>query len=120
MIEMGQGAIDMVGKEGTAGAARLPAWAQHEMIDDELMAAIEPFLARNDGMFHGVLLGPAIKLDKYVDVNIYAFYDARHRRCAVRHHLGSARRLPLHACAACCPCLGAPFRRRVPAAGPDQ
>src|SRR5580692_9159719 len=41
MLEMRQGTVEMVGEERAAGAARGPAWAEHEMIDDELAAAAE-------------------------------------------------------------------------------
>ena len=46
MLEMRQGAVDMVGQEGAAGAARLPTGTEHEMIDHQLAAAVEELAER--------------------------------------------------------------------------
>ena len=41
VFEVGQRAVEMIGKEGAARATRIPARPEHEMIDDELTASVE-------------------------------------------------------------------------------
>jgi hypothetical protein len=43
MFEMGQGSIDVIGEKRATGAAGAPAWAKHEVINDELGSALEQF-----------------------------------------------------------------------------
>src|SRR6185295_5699685 len=47
MLEMRQGAIDMVGLERAADTALALVGAPHEMLDDELAAAVEEIGKRN-------------------------------------------------------------------------
>ncbi len=46
LCEMDIRAVEMVSKERAARAARFPARTQHEMVDDELVAAVEQVVAR--------------------------------------------------------------------------
>ena len=41
MRQMPIGAIEMIGQIGAAFATLLPAWTEHEMINDQLTAAVE-------------------------------------------------------------------------------
>ncbi len=41
MVQVGQGPVQMVGQERTTGAAGLPFRRQHEVIDHQLVAAVE-------------------------------------------------------------------------------
>jgi hypothetical protein len=50
MLQMGQGAVQMIGQERTARTAGGPVGAQHEMIDDQLAAAGEQI---GQGLFAG-------------------------------------------------------------------
>src|SRR6266851_6838325 len=43
VLEMSKGAIDMIGEKRATGAACVPAWAKHEVINNELASAIEQF-----------------------------------------------------------------------------
>ena len=41
MFEMLSCAVDLIGKQRAAGAAFLPIWAKHEVIDDQLTTPVE-------------------------------------------------------------------------------